>query len=59
MTVLAVVWLIFEFINVIWPRFPTLPWYQNWGTILMIGVLGALGFVAYLLAPSHDSSEMM
>ena len=58
-TVLAVVWLIFEFINVIWPRFPDLPWYQNWGTILMIGVLGGLGFIAYLLAPSHDSSEMM
>jgi amino acid transporter len=58
-TLLAVVWLIFEFVNVIWPRFPDLPWYQNWGTILMIGILGVLGFVAYLLAPSHESSEMM
>lgn len=58
-TLLAVVWLVFEFVNVIWPRFPDLPWYQNWGTILMIGILGVLGVVAYLMAPSHESTEMM
>jgi len=58
-TIVAVVWLVFEFFNVIWPRFPDLPWYQNWGTILMIGILGVFGVVAYLLAPSHESSEMM
>ena len=26
-------------VNICWPRYPDLPWYQNWGTILMIAVL--------------------
>ena len=58
-TVGAVIWLAFETVNIVWPRYPDLPWYQNWGTLIMIAVLTALGFVAYLLAPSHESSEMM
>jgi len=58
-TVLATVWLVFELVNIVWPRYGDLPWYQNWGTLLMIVVLGILGVLAYLTAPSHESSEMM
>jgi amino acid transporter len=58
-TILATLWLGFEFVNICWPRYPELPWYQNWGTILMIAILGVVGFVAYLRAPSHESTEMM
>jgi len=58
-TVTAAGWLVFELINTCWPRYPDLPWYQNWGTILMIVVLGVAGVIAYLRAPSHESTEMM
>jgi amino acid transporter len=58
-TVLATIWLLFELVNICWPRYPDLPWYQNWGTILMIAILGFAGLLAYLKAPSHESTEMM
>jgi amino acid transporter len=58
-TLVATGWLVFELINICWPRYPDLPWYQNWGTILMIAILGVIGVFAYLRAPSHESTEMM
>ena len=58
-TIGASAWLIFETVNIVWPRYPDLPWYQNWGTLIMIGVLTVLGIIAFLLAPSHESTEMM
>jgi hypothetical protein len=58
-TGVATLWLIFETVNICWPRYPDLPWYQNWGTIIMVVALGLLGVVAYYMAPSHESKEMM
>lgn len=58
-TFVAVGWLVFELVNIVWPRYGDLPWYQNWGTLLMIGIIGALGALAYIKAPSHESTEMM
>jgi amino acid transporter len=58
-TLVAFIWLVFELTNVVWPRSPGLPWYEDYGTLLMIGVLGILGAVAYWKAPSHESKEMM
>jgi amino acid transporter len=55
----AVAWLVFELVNIVWPRYSALPWYQNWGTLLMIGIIGVLGVAAYAKAPSHESTEMM
>jgi amino acid transporter len=46
---IAVVWLVFETINISWPRSPDLAWYENWGTVLMLGVVTALGAVAYAI----------
>jgi len=58
-TILATCWLLFETVNIVWPRYSDLPWYQNWGTLFMILILGVLGVGAYLAAPSHESEEMM
>lgn len=50
-TVLASGWLVFECINVAWPRFGALPWYQDYAVILMAGILGVLGIVLHPLGP--------
>lgn len=44
----ALVWLVFMFFNIAWPRATDLPWYQNWGVFIMVVVVGALGVLAYL-----------
>jgi amino acid transporter len=44
----AVIWLTFETINIAWPRYGDLPWYENWGTVLMLAIVTGLGAVAYL-----------
>jgi amino acid transporter len=52
-TLIASIWIVFELINVWWPRSPSLPWYQNWGTLLVTVILSVLGVIAYALAPHH------
>lgn len=47
-TVAASIWVVFELVNIAWPRADGVPWYQDWGVIVMIVVVGALGVVAYL-----------
>lgn len=49
----AMVWLVFELINIGWPRYTDLPWYQNWAFVLGMGVFGAVG-LAYFLATRPD-----
>jgi hypothetical protein len=44
-TVVAVVWLTLEIINLAWPRAVTDEWYLNWGIIIMTGVLAVVGAV--------------
>lgn len=58
-TLLASLWLVFETINVCWPRYGDLPWYQNWGTIIMVVALAVLGGIAYKMAPSHESDAVV
>lgn len=55
-TVIATLWTVFELINVWWPRSPDLPWYQNYGVLVVTVILAALGIVAYVLAPRHELS---
>ncbi len=49
---LAVGWLLFETINIAWPRTslapPGAPAYQVWAAVIALGVIGVAG-VAYLL----------
>jgi amino acid transporter len=54
-TAIASVWIAAELINVWWPRYPDLPWYQNWGVLAVTILLTVLGFVAYAFAPRHDT----
>ena len=49
-------WIVLELINVWWPRYPDLPWYQNWGVLLVTVILTVVGFVAYAFAPRHEMS---
>lgn len=52
-TLIAAGWLLFEIINICWPRSPGTPWYSNYGTAFMVGIVAALGLLAYLTAPSR------
>jgi amino acid transporter len=47
-TLAAALWLVFELINVSWPRYDELPWYQNWAVVIMVGVLGVVGLGVFL-----------
>lgn len=53
-TWIASVWLVFELVNVAWPRSPSLPWYQNWGVIVVTAIVAALGVLAFIFAPRHE-----
>jgi len=52
-TAIAAVWIVFEVINVLWPRSPSLPWYQNWGVLLYSVGLAVAGVVVFFLVPRH------
>ncbi|MBO0874324.1 MAG: amino acid permease [Pseudonocardia sp.] len=49
----AAAWLIFELVNIAWPRSATLPWYQNWAVPLGMLIFGAVG-ASYYLATRPD-----
>jgi hypothetical protein len=51
--VVAAAWLVFETINIAWPRYTDLPWWQNWAFLLGMGAFGLLGLV-YFLAQRPD-----
>jgi amino acid transporter len=44
-TYVAAVWVLFEIVNVLWPRSIYDSWYLNWGLLLMSGILGVVGGV--------------
>jgi amino acid transporter len=48
-TVVASVWVVFEYVNIAWPRAEGVPWYQDWAVFVMTGIVGVLGVVAYLI----------
>ncbi len=43
----AAAWLVFQVVNIAWPRPLGLPWYVEWGCVLMFAIVGALGVVVY------------
>ncbi len=47
LTVVATVWVIFEFLNIAWPRRVYPDRYLDWSVWIMIAVLGVLGGVVY------------
>ena len=44
-TFIAAVWIVFETVNVAWPRDFNPQWWLNWGLIIMTAVLGTIGVV--------------
>lgn len=41
------IWIVFEFVNIAWPRATGVPWYQDWGVVVMVVVVGAAGVAVY------------
>ena len=41
--VAAAAWLAFEIVNIAWPRLPEAPWYVEYGAILMVAIVAAVG----------------
>jgi hypothetical protein len=56
-TLIATLWLVFELLNIAWPRYPELEWFENWGVILIVAILGIVGIVAYTLVPDKGTGE--
>jgi amino acid transporter len=52
-TAIASVWIVFEVINLMWPRSPSLPWYQNWGVVTISAGLAVVGVIVFFLVPRH------
>jgi amino acid transporter len=46
--VAASIWVVFEYINIAWPRAVDVPWYQDWAVLLMTGIVLVLGVITYL-----------
>jgi amino acid transporter len=49
LTVAATIWIVFETINIAWPRNPNLIWYQNWAVVVGVGALAAVGAIYYFI----------
>lgn len=45
----ALCWLVFELVNIAWPREHQLPWYEDWAVLVGTGVLGFVGLVYFLV----------
>ncbi|MDX2600323.1 amino acid permease [Streptomyces caniscabiei] len=46
-TVVAAIWVVFELVNIVWPRSPQLPWYENYAVLLAMAFVALLGFVLW------------
>ncbi|WP_416966817.1 APC family permease [Streptomyces sp. 4F14] len=46
-TVVAAVWVVFELVNIVWPRSPHLPWYENYAVLLAMAFVALLGLVLW------------
>ncbi len=49
-TVVTSVWVVFEAINIAWPRHANPQWYLNWGVIIMMSALGVIGLFVFAWA---------
>jgi amino acid transporter len=47
--VVAAVWLSAELVNIAWPRYTDLPWWQNYAFLIGIAVFGAVGLAYFLI----------
>lgn len=57
-TYIAAGWLVFEVLNIAWPRHVNPQWFLNWGVIIMIGVLGLLGILVSSFVFRIDAGDL-
>lgn len=55
----AVVWLVFMLVNIGWPRFDDLPWYQNWGALVGMVAFGILGGVYFFISRPYKRGQRL
>jgi amino acid transporter len=48
-------WIVFETVNIAWPRMPAAPWYENRAVPVMAALIGGLGLVVRMLTPARRS----
>jgi amino acid transporter len=48
-------WIVFETVNIAWPRTPNAPWYENWAVPVMAALIGGLGLVVRMTIPTGRS----
>ena len=48
----AAAWIVFETVNIGWPRSTALPWYMNWAVVVMAFLIGALGIIVRRFIPA-------
>jgi amino acid transporter len=53
LTVVAAIWIVFQLVNIAWPRATDLPWYQEYGVLVMIALVGGLGALVYAARRDH------
>lgn len=46
-TLITAAWIVFEAINIAWPRPANPQWYLNWGVVIMMSALGILGVLVF------------
>jgi amino acid transporter len=49
----AAAWIVFETVNIAWPRLPNAPWYEDWAVPVMAALIGGLGILVRMLIPSR------
>ncbi len=47
LTLIATVWILFQLINIVWPRDAAAPWYITYGVLIMVIILGVLGLAVW------------
>lgn len=47
----AAAWIVFETVNIAWPRLPHSPWYEDWAVPIMLAMIGGLGMLVRLVTP--------
>ncbi|MDT7669565.1 MAG: hypothetical protein QOC74_2348 [Pseudonocardiales bacterium] len=58
-TYIASLWLVFETVNIVWPR-PAqgVPWYVTWGMLLMTALLAAAGLVVFAVVRDRIAAPL-
>jgi amino acid transporter len=51
--IVAAAWLTLQVVNIAWPRWGDLRWYENWGAFIGLLVFGVVGGLYYVISKPH------